>query len=460
MSRSESNTRPATNPAGAGLRHGARWREVWTVYSREMRAAMRERTIVVNSILLPIFLYPLILWIAFTVMAYVQGRTSGAVANIAVNAWPREHPGLLRLFELQPDLKLLSSPGDEQAELMLRNGRLDVYLRFSTNSGAKMIGEESSDRTRTAATYQAALLFNEARPRSIEARSQVNGIIADYRQKWLRREALRLGATPAEWQQFAVVTRNIASGKQVGAFVLGLLAPILFVVMVAMGCFHPAVDATAGERERNTWETLMSTAAQRTSIIVAKYLYVASLGAIAGGLNLLALAATAKPVFAPLLSQTGADLEFTIPVAAAPVLLLAALLLAGFVAAGMMLFAAFARTFKEGQAMITPFYLVILLPIMFLQTPGLQFTSLLALVPVVNVTLMARSAVMGAFPLREITITLLVSGTLIAACLKVAAFVLKFEDVMIGSYNGSFLRFLRKRLVGSKSPAPLNTSQK
>src|ERR1017187_1865366 len=85
-----------------------------------------------------------------------------------------------------------------------------------------------------------------------------------------------------------------------GAFMLGLVAPIMFVVMVALGCFYPAVDCIAGERERNTWETLMSTAASRLSVVAAKYLYVASLGGLAGILNLLVIAATLRPVLAPL----------------------------------------------------------------------------------------------------------------------------------------------------------------
>lgn len=436
MSSRESSERPEQRTSKTLIDQG-RWRQVWVLYAREMRAAMRERAIVVNSILLPIFLYPLILWIAFTAVAFVQGQTSRTTSLFAVNTWPGEHPGLQRMFELRQDLKIEPESIDEEAaRVRLRDGRLDAYASFSANTTSPEV----------------LLLFNRARSSSGETERIVREVVESYRQKWLRREALRRGAASADWQQFAVITRNIASGKQVGAFILGLMAPVLFVVMVAMGCFHPAVDATAGERERQTWETLMSTAANRTNIVVAKYLYVASLGTLAGTLNLAAVAATAKPVFAPLLSRTGTALEFTIPLAAAPFLILSAVLLAGFIAAGMMLFAAFARTFKEGQAMITPFYLVVLLPIMFLQTPGLKFTPLLALVPVVNVTLLARAAVMGAPPILEAVITLLVSGALIAACLKFASFVVQFEDVMLGSYNGSFLRFLKDWVFRRNSP--------
>ena len=53
------------------------------------------------------------------------------------------------------------------------------------------------------------------------------------------------------------------------------------VIMVALGCFVPSIDSTAGERERSTWETLMTVSAPRSSVILAKYLYVATLGILA-----------------------------------------------------------------------------------------------------------------------------------------------------------------------------------
>jgi sodium transport system permease protein len=107
----------------------------------------------------------------------------------------------------------------------------------------------------------------------------------------------------------------------------------------------------------------------------------------------------------------------------------------------------FARTFKEGQAMISPFYLLVVLPAVFLQTPGLKFSFPLALVPVVNLTLVVREAIGGVFHWPQIGVTLAVSMLLIAACLRLAAFILQFEDVVMGSYSGSFARFFRERVL-------------
>jgi sodium transport system permease protein len=194
----------------------------------------------------------------------------------------------------------------------------------------------------------------------------------------------------------------------------------------------------------------MSSAASRVSIVTAKYLYVTTMGALAGLLNVLALALTIKPIMAPLLSKTGAEMNFAVPLSSVPILLLAALLLAGFVGAGMMIFAVFARSFKEGQSMIMPFYMLVLLPPMFVQVPGLQFSVSMAMIPVVNVTMMIRSALAGVFPWLEISITILVSIAMIAAALRFAAFVLQFEEVMSGAANGGMKRFFKDRLFRRK----------
>ncbi|HPW56399.1 MAG: hypothetical protein KA072_00675 [Thermoanaerobaculaceae bacterium] len=62
-------------------------RQIRVLWAREMRAALRERSIVVNSILVPVLLYPAILWAAFTGITFVQGQTEEMTAHVAVAMW-------------------------------------------------------------------------------------------------------------------------------------------------------------------------------------------------------------------------------------------------------------------------------------------------------------------------------------------------------------------------------------
>jgi sodium transport system permease protein len=421
------------------------WRQVGILYGREMRSSLREKTIVINSILLPLFLYPFILWAGFTGLLFVRGQTEGLVSRVVVRGWPKGHSALRRILERDEQIQF-SSPRGALAEedRLIQEGKLEARLEFLP--APDTVGRLTNN-------FQAHLTYNESKERSTMARQRIAAAIQQYREDWLKREAHTYGVQAADWQVFALATQNVASSKQMGTFLLGLMLPVLFVVMVAMGCFYPAVDATAGERERNTWETLMSTAASRVSIVTAKYLHVVTLGGLAGVLNLFAMALTVKPIFAPLLAEAGETFDFRVPLVALPVMVLAAVLLAGFVAAGMMIFAAFARTFKEGQAMIMPFYLIVLLPVMFLQVPGLKLTLPLAFLPVVNVTMMIRETISGTFHWLPMAATLVVSLAMIAGCVRLAAFILQFEDVVLGSYEGGLKRFLRARVWRWSKPA-------
>src|SRR5512133_363692 len=428
---------------------GLDWRQVKILYLREVRAALREKTIVINSILIPVFLYPFLLWAVLSALMFVMGQSEGIVSHVEVRNWPAGHAALRNKLENDPHLKLLPASGAavsrDRAEQELRDGTLDLLLEFLPPTNAAALP----------GNFSARLTYDQSKEGSAEARNRVEGIITRYRENWLQRDARRLGIDAAGWQGFTLATRNVASRKEMGAFILGMLAPVIFVVMVAMGCFYPAVDSLAGERERNTWETLMSSAASRLNVVAAKYLYVASFGGLAGMLNLLAIIVSLRPVFAPLLSRAGRVVEANIPIAAVPTAILAALLLAGFVAAGMMIFASFARTFKEGQAMVTPFYMLVLVPVVFLQAPGLKFSVPMALVPVVNVTLMVRETFSGHFLWLPSLVAVLVSLVLIALSIRLAAFILKFEDVVTGSYAGSFTKFMRERLLRrGPTPAP------
>ena len=103
--------------------------------------------------------------------------------------------------------------------------------------------------------------------------------------------------------------------------------------------------------------------------------------------------------------------------------------------------------------MITPFYLAILLPVMFLQSPGLEFTMGLACIPVVNVAMMVREAITATFHWPQIALTLAVSAATIAAGLSAAGFILQFEDVVTGSFTGGPGRFLRERVLRRRTAA-------
>lgn len=420
-------------------------RDVFVFYWQELRSALRERNIVVYSILLPLFMYPVLMWLVFTGITFVKGQTDEMVARVALLGLPGEHESLRDRLAAAERLTVVDTSGPE-FERALRDGSLDAALVFGVPKAAG-----TPPGSTTIGKLEVSIAYDDSKERSRAARDRVAKVVESYREGWLAAEAEKRGVGADAWQQYYVGRKDEASDREVGALLLKILLPPLLLAMIALGCFYPAIDTTAGERERSTWETTMTLGASRTSILVGKYLYVATLGALAGILNIVAMVVSIGPVFASLAAGSGRSLTFSIPFSAIPVVAIGAVLTSLFIAAAMMIAAAFARTFKEGQTMVSPFYFVILMPVFFLQSPDLEFTLPLAFVPVVNVTMVFRDAIGGVFQWPLIAITILVGSLTIALCLAVARRILQFEDVLMGSFNGSFFKFAKDRLFGRET---------
>src|SRR4030095_14231300 len=97
------------------------------LYRREIRSALRDRTIVTNSILLPIFLYPLIIWLVYTGATFVSGQNEGLKSRIMLKDFPETHETLKRDFEKDQSVVLVTS-SDPAADL--RTGTLDALVEF------------------------------------------------------------------------------------------------------------------------------------------------------------------------------------------------------------------------------------------------------------------------------------------------------------------------------------------
>jgi sodium transport system permease protein len=412
------------------------WKDIRTLYLRELRSALRERGIVVYSIIIPVVLYPLLVWLVYTAFSYANGQTAELKSHIMLRNLPPTHVALRRA--LQGD-RAIEVDFSESPDEDLKQGKLDLIIEFVQVQDAPPLAEGN---------IGAHLKYDASRDESTTARARVKRVIDRYRDRFIEREAEKLGISQSQWQGFRVDEVNVSSNTEMGRFVLGLLLPVMLVIMLAMGAVYPAIDTTAGERENGTWETMMTTATSRENILVAKYLYVTTMSFVAGCLNVIAMMFTMRSNLVLLGGPTG--LSFHVPLASIPVIVGGAALLALFIAAGMLILASFARTFKEGQSLVSPFMIAFVLPLVLIQSSSQEFTTRIALIPVVNVAMMFRQAISGYFDWKPIAITIGMEIFFVAAALKIATTLVEKEDFMMDSSGGAFLRLLRRTIRRGK----------
>src|SRR6185436_8212463 len=237
------------------------WKDIGTLYLRELRSALRERGIVVYSIIIPVVLYPLLVWLIYTAFSYANGQSAEARSRITLRNLPIAHLALRRAMQADPTIELKSSDMPEED---LRKGEIDLIIDFVQVQDAPPIAEGN---------VGARMTYDASRDPSSTARARAKRVIDRYRDQFIEREADRLGVSEAQLQGFRIDEVNASSNAEMGRFVLGLLLPVMLVIMLAIGAIYPAIDTTAGERENGTWETMMTTATSRQNILVAKYLY-------------------------------------------------------------------------------------------------------------------------------------------------------------------------------------------
>jgi sodium transport system permease protein len=159
--------------------------------------------------------------------------------------------------------------------------------------------------------------------------------------------------------------------------------PLLLVMWVLTGAIHPAIDMTAGEKERGTMETLLISPAARTEIVAGKFLAVTflSFGTAVWNIALMvgAVAGAQAAMKADLLSLPG--------LAAC---VLASLPMAMLFAAGCLALGVFARSTKEGNYYMVPIFFVVLPLAYWSMAPGMELDAKTSWVPVTNALLLQQ----------------------------------------------------------------------
>lgn len=165
--------------------------------------------------------------------------------------------------------------------------------------------------------------------------------------------------------------------------VLVKVIPLLLVMWVLTGAIYPAIDMTAGEKERGTMETLLISPAERTEIVAGKFLAVTFLGFGTAVWNIAlmvgAVAIAQLFIKSPLLSLGG--------LAAC---VLASLPMAMLFAAGCLTLGVFARSTKEGNYYMVPMFFVVLPLAYWSMAPGIELDARMSWVPITNALLLQQ----------------------------------------------------------------------
>lgn len=458
-----------------------RWRIALAICRKELLETVRDRRTMVVMLFLPVVLYPLLLVGFSQIIAHQVTKLDARPATIRI--WghaPRDFldrlrrenrvtvveatdptvtiPETLHTVPLarEPRSGLLPSPVRPDDETLAYDPALEqrALAAFKDQSADLVILLPRDFETALAAGETAKLIvfYDETNEIAHFVRVRLDGVLREYRRQLGDARLAAHPELPAGFARpFTWIEANVAPAEKRGAYFAGRILPMMMMIMVLLGAFYPAVDLTAGEKERGTLQTLLTAPALPAEIILGKFITVFAVSMLSALAN---LGSMALAIVYLLESGTLAEnLNFHLAWSTGLLLFVELVPVALLFSALMLAVSIFARSFKEAQNYLTPVYLVIIIPVVLTGLPGMNLTLATAWLPVINITLLIKDLLIQV-PAPGIILSVLAANFVYSALtLALAVHIFKQEQVLLGG-QGAFGDLFREQTDRGRVPTP------
>jgi len=364
------------------------WRTIGTVYAKELRDTLRDRRTLISMIVVPTLFMPALILGMGKVASVVVAKAKEEVPRIMVIGGA-DSPGVLRELRDSGKFKVEKASADWKALISDKKVRAAAEIPPGFDAALKL----GSAPAVTLYDYQGEL-------KSGFAVGQLRDFFAGLRDRATTRLLAERGLPATIARPFEVKQVNVAPPEKVGGNLLGGIVPYFIIFLCLIGAMYPAMDLTAGEKERGTMETLLCCPAARTDIVIGKFLMVLTGSLFAVLSSLVSLAATLLLVASSLPpAGAGAGAHGSGMPSISPLGILGVLAMIVPVA---ILFSAIlfsvslvAKSLKEAQSYLTPMTFAVIVPVAIGVLPGIDLNLKLAFVPILNISLICKEMLSG-----------------------------------------------------------------
>ena len=435
------------------------WTNVKLIWAREVRDQLRDRRTIFTIAVLPLLLYPL-LGMTFLQITQFMKEHQTRVWLIGSAALPEDPPLLdgdhfSEGFCLPEEARLLDMTFVDSmpdrfdtveprhvAQREIRSGHFDAVVYFPPNFAERLAQFRSQLESRAGGSHPPALdlqlqvpqpeiFVNLASDKSRMAYDRVDRVLDRWRREIIHQNLRTSNVPVAATEPFEVAETDVSEEETRRAAVWSKVLPFIVLIWALTGAFYPAIDLCAGEKERGTLETLLTSPARRSEIVWGKLLTVIVFSVATALLNLISMGITGAFIMQQIerMTDVGLGVDLGPPsLAAIGWLLLATVPIAALFSALALAIAAFARSSKEGQYYLMPL-LLITLPLMTLpMLPTVELELGTSVIPVTGMMLWLRALIEGEY-VEAARYAMPVLGVTMGCCLLAIRWAVRqFED--------------------------------
>ncbi|MCM1153811.1 MAG: ABC transporter permease [Roseburia sp.] len=426
---------------------------IWTLMKKEILDVFRDKKTVLMMLVVPLILYPLIFIGAMSVVSFIASNMEEQNYRIAVEA---EDDGAFvhKLME-----KSEEHADAEEGEASYTLTVYDVYSMDSIHDYMAELGEETIDAYIVGQEQEGKMQYDvyylSSASNSAYAMNIVMDVFDEFREELTKELIQEAGLDVHEiMEPVTYQTMDTASNEQSLGSIMGAILPFMLIVSLLLGTMYPAIDTTAGERERGTLETILTLPVTNRQLIVSKFLTVASIGILSALLNILSMGGLAFYMFQILeLSSDTQAFDISQFVPAILVCILAIFAFSLFISAITMCVTSFAKSYKEANNYITPLMLVVMITGYIGFIPNIELTQTMAMIPVANICLLIKNLLVFKVDYAAIAVVLLSNVAYAVLAVLVLSRIYDSEAVLFGDAK-SGIQIFEKRSNLKKGGVP------
>ncbi len=353
------------------------------IFRKEIKEVLRDKRMLYLIILLPFFLYPVLFTLIGKVGQSQQEKLSTQSIDVLLSPG-LEGTAIAEALAQSAELKLKFTEFDESTIDTMRNGigiKLDLpFEQTMQNNGTaaiQILADQSKD----------ILKF-----RSRQIRTALQGV----NQNLLKARIDGASLNPEFAKPLAITQVDLASEEEQAGKALASFLPMIILLFIFVGCIYIAIDITAGEKERKTLQTIFTAPLKVSEIIAGKFAAVFTVGIVSAFMNILSLM-VAMMIQVKFMGGEVGSFAISIDPIGWFWLCLIIFLITVFLAALTLAVVLLANSYKEAQSYVSPLMMLIIIPAVMSQMPGMELNSSTALIPMLNISLAIGAILKGGF---------------------------------------------------------------
>ena len=355
---------------------------------KEIKHLFRDTKTIVQTVVVPTFITPLLIGAIFWYVGSIATEETKKTYEISIYS--------------SADSLLIDNLNDSDRLAITKEGSLEAVIEAVTfdKSEIGLVFDDSFVDDLTSNNSAQLTIYSKDIDTFSQANSIVSNIVDDYEES-IRNNRLELLNLDENYvNPITINEEDLTTEEESAGSIFGALLALFFVMYVISGSMYPAIDLGAGEKERGTMETLISTNISSVDIIIGKMLSVTSSAILTATFSMLGFAI---PILVIFLFYADAVNEYLFGLLSAivnPVALIGVFVLiiplSVFMGAFLLAISVYAKTPKEAGLLLGNVLIVFIIPCYVpLINPGLELDFVGALIPCYNLALITNNLIAG-----------------------------------------------------------------